>query len=76
MSTAAALAAFPGYVYAFDALAHVEAARGHTRRAIALETRAVDTIPLPQFVELTSATSTRSDGTARSGTAPVRADRT
>ena len=47
-----ALAAFPGYAYAFDALAQVEAARGHTRRAIALETRAVDAIPLPQFVGL------------------------
>ncbi len=48
----AALAAFPGYAYAFDALAQVEAARGHMRRAIALETRAVDAIPLPQFVAL------------------------
>ena len=47
-----ALAAFPGYAYAFDTLAQVEAARGHTRRAIALETRAVDAIPLPQFVGL------------------------
>jgi tetratricopeptide (TPR) repeat protein len=47
-----ALAAFPGYAYAFDALAQVEAARGHTQRAIALETRAVDAIPLPQFVGL------------------------
>ena len=46
----AALERFPGYVYAFDALAQVEAARGHLRRAIALEHRAVDTIPLPQFV--------------------------
>jgi tetratricopeptide (TPR) repeat protein len=47
-----ALATFPGYAYAFDALAQVEAARGDTRRAIALETRAVDAIPLPQFVGL------------------------
>ena len=46
----AALAAFPGYVYALDALALVEAARGHSHRAIALATRAVNTIPLPQFV--------------------------
>ena len=45
-----ALVYFPGYVYAFDALASVEWARGHTARAIALEQRAVDTIPLPQFV--------------------------
>jgi tetratricopeptide (TPR) repeat protein len=47
-----ALAAFPGYAYAFDALAQVEAARGHVRTAIALESRAVDAIPLPQFVAL------------------------
>ncbi len=47
-----ALAAFPGYAYAFDGLAQVEAARGHARLAIALETRAVDAIPLPQFVGL------------------------
>ena len=45
-----ALAAFPGYVYAYDALAQVEGARGHLRKAIALEQRAVDGIPLPQFV--------------------------
>jgi tetratricopeptide (TPR) repeat protein len=48
----AALAAFPGYVYALDALAQVEAARGHTARAISLQQRAVDEIPLPQFVGL------------------------
>jgi tetratricopeptide (TPR) repeat protein len=48
----AALATFPGYVYALDALAQVEAARGHTARAIALERRAVDDVPLPQFVGL------------------------
>jgi tetratricopeptide (TPR) repeat protein len=46
----AALAAFPGYVYASDALAQVEAAHGRYARAIALERRAVDAIPLPQFV--------------------------
>ena len=45
-----ALGALPGYVHALDALAQVEAARGHLGRAIALERRAVDTIPLPQFV--------------------------
>ena len=48
----AALAAFPGYVYALDALAQVEAARGHIAKAISLERRAVDEIPLPQFVGL------------------------
>jgi tetratricopeptide (TPR) repeat protein len=46
----AALAAFPGYVYARDALAQVEAARGHPLRAIELERRAAEAVPLPQFV--------------------------
>jgi tetratricopeptide (TPR) repeat protein len=46
----AALRAFPGYVYALDLLAQVEAGRGHVSKAISLETRAVNTIPLPQFV--------------------------
>jgi tetratricopeptide (TPR) repeat protein len=45
----AALAAFPGYVYALDALAQVEAARGQTAQAISLERRALDEVPLPQF---------------------------
>jgi tetratricopeptide (TPR) repeat protein len=46
----AALAVFPGYVYALDALAQAEAGRGHLREAVALEQRAVNGIPLPQFV--------------------------
>ncbi len=46
----AALRVFPGYVYALDALAQVEGARGRYARAIALEQRAVDATPLPQFV--------------------------
>ncbi|MGH3105468.1 MAG: tetratricopeptide repeat protein [Gaiellaceae bacterium] len=46
----AALAAFPGYVYALDGLAHVEAARGRHQRAVGLARRAVDSVPLPQFV--------------------------
>jgi tetratricopeptide (TPR) repeat protein len=46
----AALHVFPGYVYGLDALAQVQAARGHPRAAAALETQAVDAIPLPQFV--------------------------
>jgi tetratricopeptide (TPR) repeat protein len=46
----AALQLFPGYVYALDALAQVEGARGHYRRAIALELQAVNTTPLPLFV--------------------------
>src|SRR5205823_8975598 len=46
----AALAAFPGYAYAYDGLAQVAAARGRPRLAIALERQATDRIPLPQFV--------------------------
>jgi tetratricopeptide (TPR) repeat protein len=45
-----ALAVRPGYVYAFDGLAQVEAARGRLRLAVVYERRAVETIPLPQFV--------------------------
>jgi tetratricopeptide (TPR) repeat protein len=47
-----ALRAFPGYVYGLDALAQVDAARGRLSSAKALERRAVETIPLPQFVGL------------------------
>ncbi len=43
-------AAFPGYAYGLDAWAQDEAALGHRRRAVALERRAVDLIPLPQYV--------------------------
>jgi tetratricopeptide (TPR) repeat protein len=45
-----ALQGFPGYHYALDAMAQVEWARGHLRRAISLERFAVDAIPLPQYV--------------------------
>lgn len=45
-----ALAVFPGYVYALDQLALVEAGKGRFTRAIALARQAVDRIPLPQFV--------------------------
>ncbi|TML17368.1 MAG: tetratricopeptide repeat protein [Actinobacteria bacterium] len=45
-----ALAVRHGYVYALDGLAQVEAARGRLRAGIAAEQRAVDGIPLPQFV--------------------------
>jgi tetratricopeptide (TPR) repeat protein len=45
-----ALFVFPGYAYGLDALAQVVAAQGDYRRAIALERRAVDAIPLPQYV--------------------------
>jgi tetratricopeptide (TPR) repeat protein len=46
----AALAAFPGYVYALDGLAKVEAARGHSGRAVELARQASGAVPLPQFV--------------------------
>jgi tetratricopeptide (TPR) repeat protein len=45
-----ALALFPGYVHALDALAQVEAARGRLARAVQLELRATERNPLPQFV--------------------------
>ncbi len=45
-----ALRVFPGYPYALDALARVEAARGRLSHAIALEQRATAVIPLPQYV--------------------------
>ena len=45
----AALAVFPGYVHALDALARVEAARGRLRRAAELERAAVERNPLPEF---------------------------
>lgn len=46
----ASLDAQPGYVYALDWLARVEAASGNDDRAVALAQRAVDAVPLPQFV--------------------------
>jgi tetratricopeptide (TPR) repeat protein len=45
-----ALQVFPGYVFALDALARVEAARGRSERAIALARRAAEAMPLPQFL--------------------------
>jgi tetratricopeptide (TPR) repeat protein len=45
-----ALRELPGYVYALDALARTQGARGHYGRAIDLSRRAVETVPLPQFV--------------------------
>jgi tetratricopeptide (TPR) repeat protein len=47
-----ALEAYPGYVYALEALARVEGARADYSRAIELAKRAVETVPLPQFVAL------------------------
>jgi tetratricopeptide (TPR) repeat protein len=46
----AALVAFRGYPSGLDALALAEAARGRLATAIALSRRAVDAIPLPQYV--------------------------
>jgi len=43
-------AVFPNYAYGLDALALAEAARGRLDAAIALERKAVDLIPLPQYV--------------------------
>ncbi len=45
-----ALQVFPGYPYGLDALAQALAARGAYREAIAVERRAVDAVPLPQYV--------------------------
>ena len=46
----ASLEAQPGYVYALDWLARVEAAAGNYPEALRLSQRAVDAVPLPQFV--------------------------
>jgi tetratricopeptide (TPR) repeat protein len=46
----AALDAFHGYPSALDALALAEAARGRMGSAVTLARRAVDAIPLPQYV--------------------------
>jgi len=46
----AALRVQPGYTYALDALAQVEAARGRYASAVALSRRAADVMPFPQFV--------------------------
>jgi tetratricopeptide (TPR) repeat protein len=45
-----ALQVRPGYAPALDALARVEAARGRPQRALALQRRAVEAIPLPGYV--------------------------
>jgi tetratricopeptide (TPR) repeat protein len=46
----AALHVFPGYVYALEALARVEAAHGRPEQAIRLAQRAAEALPLPQLV--------------------------
>jgi tetratricopeptide (TPR) repeat protein len=45
-----ALGVRSGYVYALDGLAQVSAARARLREAVALERRAAEAMPLPQFV--------------------------
>ena len=45
-----ALRVFPGYPYALDALAQDDAALGRLRSAVTLERRAIEAIPLPQYV--------------------------
>jgi tetratricopeptide (TPR) repeat protein len=45
-----ALQAFPGYVFALDGLAKVEAALGNSRPALAFARRAVESAPLPELV--------------------------
>ena len=46
----AALAVFPGYVYALEPLALAEEAKGRHARAIRFASRAAETLPLPQSV--------------------------
>jgi tetratricopeptide (TPR) repeat protein len=46
----AALAALPGYPYAFEALAKLAAAEGELRHAAVLARRSAEAVPLPQFV--------------------------
>lgn len=47
-----ALRLLPGYVFALEQLARLEAARGNLPRAIGFARRAADSVPLPQFVAL------------------------
>jgi tetratricopeptide (TPR) repeat protein len=52
MQLRVALELLPGYVFALEQLARVEAARGNVPRAIGLARRAAEAVPLPQFVSL------------------------
>ena len=71
-----ALAAFPGYVYALDALAQVEAARGHLpARDRARAARGRRGIPLPQFVATARRPATGRPGSRTRRARAVRADR-
>jgi tetratricopeptide (TPR) repeat protein len=60
----AALAISPGYVYAFEQLARVEAARGNLARAVTYARGASQAIPLPQFVALLASLLDRQGRTA------------
>lgn len=48
----AALATFPGYVFALEQQARIDAARGRLDRAVRAARRAATAVPLPQFVAL------------------------
>lgn len=48
----AALAVFPGYVFAYEQQARVEAARGRLEAAVRSARRAASSVPLPQLVAL------------------------
>ena len=48
----AALTLLPGYVYAYEQQARLEAARGRIRAALRRARLAADAVPLPQFVSL------------------------
>lgn len=47
---AKSLAIFPGYVHAFGGIARVAAANGDLPKAIDYYTRAINTVPLPEYV--------------------------
>ena len=70
----AALRAFPGYAFALEGLARVEAARGHLGRAVALARHATEQTPLPQFVA-TLGDLQLAAGRRPRGPRPVRAGR-
>ena len=64
----------PSYYVALDGMAQAQVGLGHLRAALAYEQRAVDRVPLPQYVGLLGDLY-RATGNARRGAARVRADR-
>ena len=60
----AAIAIFPGYVFALEQQARIEAARGRLDRAVRVARRAATAVPLPQFVSLLGDLLERSGDTA------------